>query len=114
MSDKLKSSLNLTGKLLDLVMNYEQLRNQRDNFDKIMKTQKELIIEEMEKLGINKAKSQLYSVSLSKVKQQRLSNNKLKEELEARGLIKIYNDCLYDSEYLALSVRKRKAGENLF
>lgn len=106
--------LNKDKELLEKVIAYEELHSQIKDIEDTTKKIKKEIIAHMNKLDITKARDQIYKLNLSHIKQRRLSEKKLKEELTARGLIEIYNSCLYDSEYDRLTIGKRKGGENIF
>ena len=104
----------LTGKLLKMVIAYDELKIQNTDIEDTLKKINEEIKEFMKSKKIDKAKSQIYTVVLSHIKTKRLSEKKLKEELKARGLYDIYESCLYDSVYDQLRVTKRKGGANIF
>lgn len=110
----MEGSLNLTGKLLAHVSLYEEINSKIKELDDQLKDLRKVIMTEMKKQDIKKAKSQLYSVALSHIKTQKLAQKKLKEILFANNLGHYYDQCLYDSEYDQLRVSKRKAGENIF
>lgn len=110
----LNPSINLEGELLKLVIEYHTLNSKKKEIKNDLKSLKNKILKEMKENDIKKAKSQIYSASWSHIEQKRLAKNKIKEELNARGLIDIYNDCLYDTEYDRLLIKRRKGGENIF
>lgn len=100
--------------LYDKVIAFDELNDQKKEIEDTLNKIRKEIIHDMRSISIDKAISQLLSVSLNHIKQKRLSEKKLIEELTVRGLIEIYNSCLYDSEYDRLTVSKRKGGENIF
>lgn len=114
MTVKKKYNLEKDKDLFEKVVAYEELNSQQKEIKDTLGKIKKEIIDYMKSIKLEKAKSQVYSVNLSHIIQKRLSEKKLKEELEARGLLEIYESCLYTSEYDRLSVSKRKGGENIF
>ena len=106
--------LNKDKELLEKVVAYEELNSQIKDIEDTLKKIRKDIITHMNKIDITKARDQIYKVILSHIKQKKLSKKKLVEELTARGLIEIYNSCLYDSEYDRLTISRRKGGENIF
>ena len=111
---EVKKVLNLEGELLEIVIIYNKFNEQKKAAEKEIKLIKPQIIKILNENDAIKGKSQLYDVSLSHIKQEKLSEKKLKEELFARGEQKLWESCLYDSEYDRLTVKKRKGGENIF
>lgn len=114
MAKKVEIIPNLTGDLLLYVMDYEKLRDDINKKNEELKKLKEKILEESKKLGINKAKSQIFSFSWKNVKKTELSKNKLKEILVAKGMQKIVKDCEYEISFDQIFINKRKGGENIF
>lgn len=104
----------LTGKLLEMVIAYDELNSQKKDIENTLKKIGTEVKTFMKSKKIDKAKSQIYSVILTHIETKRLSEKKLKEELKARGLYDIYESCLYTSAYDRLSVTRRKGGENIF
>lgn len=107
---------NLDGELLKLVDKYIEIKEEIEIITKNKEDIKDLIKKEMRKKDLKKLKSQLYSVSLSHVQpKERISAKKLKEILVAKGLEKLWNDCLYvPNPYDKLDVRRRKGGQTIF
>lgn len=112
----MEGNLNLDGKLLKLTITYNSTKILLENMKDDLSSIRDKMIQLMKEENINKAKSQLYSVSLSVVKPKpKPSTKKLKEELLARGLNEIWEDCLYTPKpYDKLLVSSRKSGESIF
>ncbi len=114
---KIKEILNLKGELLEVVITYNELNEQKKEAETDMKPLKPQIIKMLSKMNIKKAVSQIYSVNWSHIKEDRISTKKLKEELfalENQKIKEIWKRCLYKNEYDRLTVKKRKGGENIF
>lgn len=111
---EVKKTIDIEGKLLEMVIIYNELNEQKKHSEDKMKPLKLQIIKILNNSDAIKAKNQIYDVNLSHIKERRLSEKKLKEELFARGEQALWESCLYDSEYDRLTVKKRKGGENIF
>jgi len=108
--------LDMKEELLTLVNKYYLINNEIKELNNKKNKLKENIKDEMKLENIEKARSQLYSVSLSIiVPNPKIAIKKLEEELIAIGLEKIWNRCFYmPDSYERLTVNLRKGGENIF
>ena len=111
---EIKKPLNMEKELLEYVIAYNNFNEQKKASENGIKELKPQIIKILNENDATKGKSQLYDVILSHIKQKKLSEKKLKEELFAREEQKLWESCLYDLEYDRLTVKKRKGGENIF
>jgi len=114
---EVKKVLNLKGELLEIVIIYNRLNEEKKESDEKMKPLKPQIIKMLTNMDITKAMSQIYSVNWSHIIEERISTKKLKEELfalEDQKIKEIWKRCLYKNEYDRLTVKKRKGGENIF
>jgi len=114
---KVEKILILKGELLEIVVLYNTLNEQKKDAEDDMKPIKKQIIEILNKVNMTKGKSQIYTLNLSHIEQEKLSEKKLKEELfalEDQKIKEIWKRCLYKIKYDRLTVKKRKGGENIF
>ena len=114
---KIEKILILKGELLEIVVLYNTLNEQKKDAEDDMKPIKKQIIEILNKVNMTKGKSQIYTLNLSHIEQEKLSEKKLKEELfalEDQKIKEIWKRCLYKIKYDRLTVKKRKGGENIF
>lgn len=113
---KQEKYMNLTGEFLTLINEYYLINKNIKNLEDSKKELREIIINHMQSEKMEKARSQLYSVSLKTVEPKpKLSEKKLHEEMIARGLESLWKNCLYTPEsYPKLTVNLRKGGENIF